>query len=130
MALCFRNIKRHMCMLMRQNFAKSCENKLNDQINMELKACHQYLAMVSLPFRSFGYQFAGIAQVLPAVERGGAGARGEDYEVHEQAGWSYCFEQCTRAVALFCQQSRCPKAGPQNGAGGQSASAGFAYPGW
>ncbi|XP_017133451.1 soma ferritin isoform X1 [Drosophila elegans] len=45
MALCFRNIKRHMCMLMRQNFAKSCENKLNDQINMELKACHQYLAM-------------------------------------------------------------------------------------
>jgi len=49
MALCFRNIKRHMCMLMRQNFAKSCEKKLNDQINMELKACHQYLAMVSGP---------------------------------------------------------------------------------
>ncbi|XP_017052225.1 ferritin heavy chain B [Drosophila ficusphila] len=45
MALCFRHIKRHMCMLMRQNFAKSCESKLNDQINMELKACHQYLAM-------------------------------------------------------------------------------------
>nr|XP_016924230.1 soma ferritin [Drosophila suzukii] len=45
MALCFRNIRRHMCMLMRQNFAKSCEKKLNDQINMELKACHQYLAM-------------------------------------------------------------------------------------
>ncbi|EDX17783.1 soma ferritin [Drosophila simulans] len=45
MAWCFRDIRRHMCMLMRQNFAKSCEKKLNDQINMELKASHQYLAM-------------------------------------------------------------------------------------
>ncbi|EDX01529.2 ferritin heavy chain [Drosophila yakuba] len=45
MAWCFRNIRRHMCMLMRQNFAQSCEKKLNDQINLELKACHQYLAM-------------------------------------------------------------------------------------
>lgn len=35
-----------MCMIMRQNFAQSCEEKLNEQINMELKACHQYLAMV------------------------------------------------------------------------------------
>ncbi|XP_017029237.1 soma ferritin [Drosophila kikkawai] len=43
--MAFRSIGRHMCMLMRQNFAKSCESKLNDQINMELKACHQYLAM-------------------------------------------------------------------------------------
>ncbi|XP_068159446.1 soma ferritin [Drosophila tropicalis] len=37
--------QRHMCMIMRQNFAKNCEQKLNDQINMELNACHQYLAM-------------------------------------------------------------------------------------
>ncbi|XP_030381524.1 ferritin heavy chain B [Scaptodrosophila lebanonensis] len=45
MAYCFFIRARHMCMIMRQNFAKSCEAKLNDQINMELKACHQYLAM-------------------------------------------------------------------------------------
>ncbi|XP_017871470.1 PREDICTED: soma ferritin [Drosophila arizonae] len=38
-------ILRRFCMIMRQNFAKSCEDKLNDQINLELKACHQYLAM-------------------------------------------------------------------------------------
>lgn len=43
---CFRTISRHMCAIMRQNFAQSCEDILNEQINMELKACHQYLAMV------------------------------------------------------------------------------------
>ncbi|EDV91746.1 soma ferritin [Drosophila grimshawi] len=36
---------RRLCQIMRQNFAKCCEEKLNAQINMELKACHQYLAM-------------------------------------------------------------------------------------
>ncbi|XP_030567510.1 soma ferritin [Drosophila novamexicana] len=45
MAKCNPWIIRRLCMIMRQNFAKSCEEKLNDQINMELKACHQYLAM-------------------------------------------------------------------------------------
>lgn len=45
MANSCRLMTRHMCMIMRQNFAKSCEQKLNDQINMELKACHQYLVM-------------------------------------------------------------------------------------
>ncbi|BFG02224.1 soma ferritin [Drosophila madeirensis] len=46
MAMGFRFFwRRHMAMIMRQNFAKCCEKKLNDQINMELKACHQYLAM-------------------------------------------------------------------------------------
>lgn len=45
----FRSISRRMCMIMRQNFAQSCEDKLNEQINMELKACHQYLAMVRSP---------------------------------------------------------------------------------
>ncbi|ALC48310.1 Fer3HCH [Drosophila busckii] len=45
MANPMRLMRRTMCQLMRQNFAKSCEEKLNDQLNMELKACHQYLAM-------------------------------------------------------------------------------------
>ncbi|XP_017090654.1 ferritin, heavy subunit [Drosophila bipectinata] len=38
-------LRRHCCTMMRQNFSKICEKKLNEQINLELKACHQYLAM-------------------------------------------------------------------------------------
>lgn len=139
MAWCFRDIRRHMCMLVRQNFAKSCEKKLNDQINMELKASHQYLAMVrfrsqwgiyiymhivrsihvGLPFRSLRYQFTRNASILPKGERRGAGARGEDHDVHEQAWWSNHFEQCTTAVALFRQHLGCTEARNENGTGGQ-----------
>lgn len=42
------NLKRFMCSLVRQNFAKECEDAINKQINMELQACHNYLAMVIL----------------------------------------------------------------------------------
>ncbi|TMW51077.1 hypothetical protein DOY81_003851 [Sarcophaga bullata] len=36
---------RHLCLLVRENFSKECEKAINKQINMELKACHDYLAM-------------------------------------------------------------------------------------
>uniref|UniRef100_A0A1A9X548 Ferritin n=1 Tax=Glossina brevipalpis TaxID=37001 RepID=A0A1A9X548_9MUSC len=38
-------IRRIFCLMVRQNFNKECEDALNKQINMELKACHAYLAM-------------------------------------------------------------------------------------
>lgn len=37
---------RNLCLLVRENFSKHCEKALNKQINIELQACHDYLAMV------------------------------------------------------------------------------------
>ncbi|EDW26982.1 GL16490 [Drosophila persimilis] len=68
--------RRHMSMIMRQNFAKSCEKKLNDQINMELKACHQYLAM------AFHYDRADVSS--PGVHRFFLQASNEEREHAEK----------------------------------------------
>ena len=45
---CLNQLKfcRYLCLLVRENFSKECEKALNKQINMELKACHDYLALV------------------------------------------------------------------------------------
>ncbi|XP_037825632.1 ferritin-2 heavy chain [Lucilia sericata] len=44
-SLAQQNFRRLLCLLVRENFSKECEKAINKQINMELKACHHYLAM-------------------------------------------------------------------------------------
>lgn len=46
-------IRRIFCLMVRQNFSKECEDALNKQINMELKACHAYLAMARYFFKYY-----------------------------------------------------------------------------
>ncbi|XP_061389877.1 ferritin-2 heavy chain [Musca vetustissima] len=44
-SLCLLNFRRLFSSLVRQNFAKECEDALNKQINLELNAFYRYLAM-------------------------------------------------------------------------------------
>lgn len=46
---------RYLCLLVRENFSKECEKAINKQINMELKACHNYLAMVCTIAKNNGF---------------------------------------------------------------------------